>query len=99
MFSFATRGDLSMAAELGGHRTELEVDVDALELRVPSANAVADIRTFLAEAVAHDIQVTDIAIVAPTLDDVFLTLTGRDGAHHTTTRATSARTKDEEKAA
>jgi ABC-2 type transport system ATP-binding protein len=99
VFSFATRADLSMAAEVGGSRADLDVDDDALELRVPSANAVADIRSFLAEAAARGIQVTDIAIVAPTLDDVFLTLTGRDAAHNTTTRAASARATDEEKAA
>jgi ABC-2 type transport system ATP-binding protein len=94
VFSLGGRADLAEAAALGGGRWELEVDDDALTVRMPSADAVADIRSFLAESAAHDVQITDIAIVGPTLDDVFLTLTDRDSAHHVMTN-----TNDKEKAA
>lgn len=80
VFSFGAPGDVERAAALGRGRPDLDVDADALTVRMPSTDAVADIRSFLAQTAAHDIQVTDIAIVGPTLDDVFLTLTGTSAA-------------------
>ncbi|MGA0568812.1 ATP-binding cassette domain-containing protein [Rathayibacter sp. KR2-224] len=77
VFSFGSPADVAKAAALGRGTFGLEVDDDSLAVRMPSANAVADIRSFLAETAAHDIPVTDIAIIGPTLDDVFLALTGR----------------------
>ena len=97
VFSFGTPGDVYRAADLGRERNDLEVDEDALTVRMPSVDAVADIRSFLAETAAHDIQVTDIAIVGPTLDDVFLTLTGTSPAQRGSSAVTT--TDKKEKAA
>ncbi|GAB3806994.1 daunorubicin resistance protein DrrA family ABC transporter ATP-binding protein [Humibacter antri] len=97
VFSFGTSGDVNRAAALGRDRNGLEVDEDALTVRMPTTDAVADIRSFLAETAAHDIQVTDIAIVGPTLDDVFLTLTGTSPAQRGAAEKSS--TDNKEKAA
>jgi ABC-2 type transport system ATP-binding protein len=87
VFSFETRDAATTAGALAGGRTGVEIDHDALAVRMATDDAVADIRSFLAETAGAGIQVTDIAIVGPSLDDVFLTLTGRtasaadDGRH------------------
>jgi ABC-2 type transport system ATP-binding protein len=86
VFSFATIDDVHRAAAL---RPDAQGDLDELAIRMPTDRAVADIRSFLADTAERGIAVTDIAIVAPTLDDVFLTLTGHQASD----------TDDEEKAA
>ncbi|QDZ16542.1 ATP-binding cassette domain-containing protein [Humibacter ginsenosidimutans] len=77
VFTFETRDDAQRAAASAGGKAGVEVVDDDTAVRMPTVDAVADIRGFLAHTASAGIQVTDIAIVGPTLDDVFLTLTGR----------------------
>ncbi|HWD61875.1 MAG TPA: ATP-binding cassette domain-containing protein [Humibacter sp.] len=92
VFSFATVDDVQRAAAL---RPNAESDLDELAVRVPTEHAVADIRSFLADTADHGVAVTDIAIAGPSLDDVFLTLTG----HEARTGHETSDTDDKEKAA
>jgi ABC-2 type transport system ATP-binding protein len=55
---------------------EASVDASALELAIPAPDAAATVRRFFDAAAAHGIPVADIRIVKPSLDDVFLALTG-----------------------
>lgn len=77
VFSFGSAEDAAAAAGLVGAAGGAGLDEDDLSLRMPTDDAVADIRAFLAQTASAGIAVTDIAIAGPTLDDVFLTLTGR----------------------
>ncbi|HEY5221766.1 MAG TPA: ATP-binding cassette domain-containing protein [Microbacteriaceae bacterium] len=64
-------------------------DGETLSIRVPTTEPVATIRELLATADARALAVANIAIIKPTLDDVFLALTG-----HTTSTADAARAAD-----
>ncbi|NNC13192.1 ATP-binding cassette domain-containing protein [Planctomonas sp. JC2975] len=77
VFSFGTREDVAEAGRLAAGGWDVEVDDDDLTVRMPTTDAVEDIRAYLARTAAAGIQVTDIGIAGPTLDDVFLRLTGR----------------------
>jgi len=52
-------------------------DGDGRSLSAPVAGGAADLRTVLTGLTRADVEVTDIGLRRPTLDDVFLTLTGR----------------------
>jgi ABC-2 type transport system ATP-binding protein len=52
------------------------VDGDGRSLSAPVAGGAADLRTVLTALARADVEVTDIGLRRPTLDDVFLTLTG-----------------------
>ena len=84
VFSFGERHEVLQAAELAlRHRADgaqVETDEATLSVRMPTTDAVEDIRALLAETAKAGIRVSDIAIAGPTLDDVFLTLTGRPSA-------------------
>ncbi|MFB9833795.1 ATP-binding cassette domain-containing protein [Actinoallomurus acaciae] len=56
---------------------EVSADEDGLALRVPSDGGVRSIRTLLARLDDHSIEVEEMSVHTPDLDDVFLTLTGR----------------------
>ncbi|WP_308468243.1 ATP-binding cassette domain-containing protein [Rathayibacter soli] len=64
-------------------------DTETLSIRVPTTGPVATIRDLLATADARALAVANIAIIKPTLDDVFLALTG-----HVTSAADAAREAD-----
>ncbi|MHA7987133.1 ATP-binding cassette domain-containing protein [Rathayibacter sp. CAU 1779] len=98
VFSFGTREDVAEAGRLAAGGWEVEIDDDDLTVRMPTADAVEDIRAYLARTAAAGIQVTDIAIVGPTLDDVFLTLTGRATSSSSAAEGTDTR-NEKEKAA
>ncbi|GAA4240852.1 daunorubicin resistance protein DrrA family ABC transporter ATP-binding protein [Actinomadura meridiana] len=51
-------------------------DPEALTLQVPSGGGVREIRELLVRLDAHSIDVADMSVHMPDLDDVFLTLTG-----------------------
>ncbi|MGH3757681.1 ATP-binding cassette domain-containing protein [Actinophytocola sp.] len=53
------------------------VDVEAGRVVVPVADGPAILPEVAARLAAHDVRVADLAVRRPTLDDVFLTLTGQ----------------------
>jgi ABC-2 type transport system ATP-binding protein len=69
---FAAAGSLRAAAEaVGGQR-----DDEQLALRVPSDGGVHALRELLARLDAAGVEVEDLSVHRPDLDDVFLALTG-----------------------
>jgi ABC-2 type transport system ATP-binding protein len=71
---FAHGDALDAAARLLG---EVEIDRDALTLRVTGDGGVDALRASLDRLDAASVPVVDVAIHTPDLDDVFLALTGR----------------------
>ena len=67
--------DLASLDSAAGSVTGALRDDDALALRVPSDGDVRSVRTLLG-ALDESIEVTDLSIHTPDLDDVFLALTG-----------------------
>ncbi|HEU5470625.1 MAG TPA: ATP-binding cassette domain-containing protein [Actinophytocola sp.] len=59
------------------------VDADAGRVVVPVADGPAILPQVAARLAAHDLRVADLALRRPTLDDVFLTLTGQPTAPST----------------
>lgn len=55
-------------------------DAKDLSLTAPSDDPVRTIRDVLAAADAHELAVVGVSVVRPTLDDVFLALTRKEGA-------------------
>ncbi len=55
-------------------------DEKDLSLTAPSDDPVGTIRDVLAAADSHDLAVVGVSVVKPTLDDVFLALTRKEGA-------------------
>ncbi|MEF2977170.1 ATP-binding cassette domain-containing protein [Subtercola sp. YIM 133946] len=53
-----------------------DASAELLALRMPATAPVETIQWMLALAVEHDLGVSDVGIIRPTLDDVFLSLTG-----------------------
>jgi ABC-2 type transport system ATP-binding protein len=51
-------------------------DEDALTLEVPTSGSVPELRGILARLDDHGIDVGELTVHTPDLDDVFLTLTG-----------------------
>lgn len=68
---FSDEGDLASAGRLFAGAT-----TDQFTLRVPSAGGVADVRDVLDRLADAGIEVDDLAIRTPNLDDVFFALTG-----------------------
>jgi ABC-2 type transport system ATP-binding protein len=71
-----TAGDADQVAGLGRRLTSGTVSVEALQVRIPVADrtdALLELALLLREA---DITPADIAVRRPTLDEVFLALTG-----------------------
>jgi ABC-2 type transport system ATP-binding protein len=57
-------------------------DDDALTLQIPTDGNVATLRRVLRELDESDVDVAELTIHTPDLDDVFLALTGRDDESH-----------------
>lgn len=71
---FADAADLTAASDLLGETT---TDDTALSLTVASDGGVGALRTVLDRLDAADLEVDDLSIHTPDLDDVFFALTGR----------------------
>jgi ABC-2 type transport system ATP-binding protein len=71
---FADVDALRSAAQVLG---EVSPDEEALALRVPSDGSVRSIRTLFARLDDQSIEVEEMSVHTPDLDDVFLTLTGQ----------------------
>lgn len=68
-------------AVLAGHGTgEVQVDSSGRTLDVPVAGGPQALQEVLAELAAAGVALHDAGMRRPTLDDVFLSLTGRDAA-------------------
>jgi ABC-2 type transport system ATP-binding protein len=71
---FADARAIDAAARmLGGERA----DHEALTLQLPSDGSVGSLRTLLSRLDDPSIQIAEVSVHTPDLDDVFLTLTGR----------------------
>lgn len=68
--------DLSRVAALVGDYEGLEVDADANTVSVPAPHGAATLSEVLRRLEEHDIDVIDISLRKPSLDEVFLHLTG-----------------------
>ncbi|WP_242891787.1 ATP-binding cassette domain-containing protein [Actinomadura litoris] len=71
---FADLASLDAAARALGTRTR---DDEALTLQVPSDGGVRALRELLGRLDEHSIEVDELSVHTPDLDDVFLALTGR----------------------
>jgi ABC-2 type transport system ATP-binding protein len=80
----------AMAAVAGMCCGDATVDDDGMTIRVPVESAVGTITDAVRRLDAAGVQLVDIAIHRPTLDDVFLTLTGEHVAIETNGDATPA---------
>jgi len=58
------------------------MDDDALTLRVPSDGSVRSLRALLTRLDDQSIEVDEMTVRTPDLDDVFLALTGHPGTTH-----------------
>jgi ABC-2 type transport system ATP-binding protein len=74
---FADGAALDAASRLLDEST---LDEDALALSVPSAGGVGALRTVLDRLAKADLEVDDLSIHTPDLDDVFFALTGKKDA-------------------
>jgi ABC-2 type transport system ATP-binding protein len=72
--SFADMPDLETAARGLG---EVQRDDSALTLQVPSDGSVRSLRNLLDRLDAESVEVTELTVHTPDLDDVFLALTGQ----------------------
>jgi daunorubicin resistance ABC transporter ATP-binding subunit len=68
------------------------VDADTGRVVVPVADGPAILPEVAARLAAHDLRVADLAVRRPTLDDVFLTLTGQPTTASTTDTELAGRT-------
>lgn len=68
----------------------IRVNEESGELSIPVANGVDALRHVLRDLEAQNIEVIDIALRRPTLDDVFMKLTGHDAAVGSTPQAATS---------
>ncbi len=73
-FTHAAGLDAALAVLGAGSR-----DDHALTLQVPSDGSVQSLRSMLAKLDGHAIEIAEMSVRTPDLDDVFLTLTGNSG--------------------
>ncbi|MET0188206.1 MAG: ATP-binding cassette domain-containing protein [Pseudonocardia sediminis] len=78
--------DLGRAADAFPAATGLRRDDEALTLEVPGDGGVASLRSLLDRLDSAAVEVADLTVHTPDLDDVFLALTGRTGAEKETVR-------------
>jgi len=71
---FTGAGALSTAEAVIGRPAK--ADQEALTLEVPTTGTVPELRAILTRLDDHDIEVAELTVHTPDLDDVFLTLTG-----------------------
>jgi ABC-2 type transport system ATP-binding protein len=80
---FGDPADLERAAErLGDARR----DPDALALDIPTNGEVASLRGVLDRLAASSVEVAGVSLHSPDLDDVFLSLTGKDSPRKAATQ-------------
>ncbi|NUR71469.1 MAG: ATP-binding cassette domain-containing protein [Hamadaea sp.] len=72
---FADRYELDVAAQVLRESTR---DDEHLTLRMPGDGGVRSLRTLIDRLDAHSIEVEELSVHTPDLDDVFLALTGHD---------------------
>ncbi len=74
----ARDGDLSRAAEVVRRHLSTDVTIDPHQRRIvgPSLNGTSELASLVREFDAAGIDITDLQLHRPSLDDVFLTLTG-----------------------
>ncbi|MEU8895402.1 ATP-binding cassette domain-containing protein [Nocardia sp. NPDC048505] len=83
---FTDRDALVAAAAALGTGTEVRDSEDDLTLAVPSDGGVQSLRAVLDRLDYEQIEVAGLSVQTPTLDDVFLTLTGHSTADKETVR-------------
>ncbi|MEV0760110.1 ATP-binding cassette domain-containing protein [Nocardia sp. NPDC050435] len=83
---FTDRDALVAAAAALGTGTEVHDSEDDLTLAVPSDGGVQSLRAVLDRLDYEQIEVAGLSVQTPTLDDVFLTLTGHSTADKETVR-------------
>jgi ABC-2 type transport system ATP-binding protein len=78
----ASAADLEPARSVlaGLLNTEVDVDVQSRQLMVPVSEGAASLMEALRRLDAEHVKLSDVALRRPTLDDVFLTLTGHASA-------------------
>ena len=72
--------EASLAAARAVIATPAKADQESLALEVPTDGSVAALRELLARLDDKNIDVKDLTVHTPDLDDVFLTLTGKESA-------------------
>jgi ABC-2 type transport system ATP-binding protein len=86
--AFASEGDLQAALEAG--IPGAEGDTQAVGIRIPADNPATALADALGRLAARGLAVADITIVKPSLDDVFLALTGATASGRSTSAAGSS---------
>ena len=82
--NYVTPGVILLAAGFGAASTALAAaSVDGARVRVPTDGSVAHVRTVLSAVETAGVVPEHWEVRAPTLDDVFLTLTGHVGQDRT----------------
>ncbi|MFE5292237.1 ATP-binding cassette domain-containing protein [Isoptericola sp. NPDC056618] len=95
--TFDDAASLATARELGVAGLDVaEEDLRALALTFPSAEPVRAIRDVLDRAESRGLAVAGVSVVKPTLDDVFLALTGHSAQAAGRTSGTTDQTAPEE---
>jgi ABC-2 type transport system ATP-binding protein len=79
---FAESSALSQAAEAVSWNATVRADADRLSLSVPTDGSAAGVKQLLDLMDLRNIVVQRLALHRPTLDEVFLTLTGQKGLQH-----------------
>ena len=82
----ARDGDLGRAAEVARRQLSSDVSIDSHQRRLsgPSRDGTRQLASLVREFDAAGIEITDLQLHRPSLDDVFLTLTGRQAEEEKT---------------
>ena len=82
----ARNADLSRAADVARRHLSGEVTIDAPQRRLsgPSADGTSQLASLVRDFDAAGIDITDLQLHRPSLDDVFLTLTGHEAEREKT---------------
>jgi ABC-2 type transport system ATP-binding protein len=85
----AKEADLARAAEVAGRHFSTEVTVDRAQRRIsaPSRDGTTQLATLVREFDGASIDIVDLQLHRPSLDDVFLTLTGHQAEQEKTVPA------------
>jgi ABC-2 type transport system ATP-binding protein len=83
----AKEADLTRAAEVARRHFSSEVAVDPAQRRIsaPSKDGTSQLATLVREFDGAGIDIVDLQLHRPSLDDVFLTLTGHQAEQEETT--------------
>jgi ABC-2 type transport system ATP-binding protein len=76
-----TFGDTGALAEASTHFPAAQADLERLQLHLASDGSAFHLHQVLGQLVAAGIQIARVSSHRPTLDDVFMTLTAREGAY------------------